>query len=71
MQWTTLDRSLMTALVIGVWILIALHIFASQPAEAQYSRTAIERIVESCTVHGEVYIYSREYGEIESGYISC
>jgi len=31
----------------------------------------IEYTVENCTVRGEVYLYSEQYGEIEGGSISC
>jgi len=31
----------------------------------------IEDTVEDCSVSGEVYLYSEQYGEIEGGSISC
>ncbi len=71
---TTLDRVLIASLSIGVWFLLT-H-FAIQSAFAQgLDRRDIERIIERCSVYGEVYVYdisgSEGYGEIESGYISC
>ena len=34
-------------------------------------RRYIERVVDGCSVSVEVYMYSEQYGSIESGSISC
>ena len=71
---TTLDRVLIASLSIGVWVLFT-HL-AIQSAFAQgLDRRDVQRIVENCSVSGDVYVYeiseSDGYGEISSADISC
>ena len=40
-------------------------------ADEQRSKREIERIIERCTVSGNVYMYSEDYGNINNGYIDC
>ena len=40
-------------------------------AEDQRSKSSIRRIIENCSVRGDVYIYRDDYGELQGGRISC
>ena len=40
-------------------------------AEDQRSKYSIRTIIEDCSVKGDVYIYSENYGELDSGRIYC
>ena len=70
---TRLDRGLLAFLGIGVWVLIAVTFGSTTvDGEAQgLTEREVKRIVERCTVTGEVYLYSKNYGEIESASINC
>lgn len=89
---TRLDRGLLAFLGVGVWVLVAVTLGSSTlhgEAQEGVTRSQVIRIVEDCTVSGtvtgsvsgEVYLYSDDYGSIESGsiengsivyaYISC
>jgi len=76
----TIDRLILGALAVGVWALIAIQVTSHTPAYAAASidadevyglRSFVERVVEDCSVSGEVFIYSKEYGSLESVSISC
>jgi hypothetical protein len=76
----TIDRLLLGALSLGVWVLI-FHELVDSPLYAQsddvYAENVsgladfIEGVVENCEVIGDVYLYSEEYGELDDGEISC
>jgi hypothetical protein len=63
-------RILLAALVVGVWVLVAVTLTSSSvQAEGQQgrsSRRAVQRIVEGCTVDGPV-----SDGWMYGGSISC
>jgi hypothetical protein len=65
---THIDRVLVAALVVGVWVLVAVTL-TSSPVQAEgqeMNRRAVERIVERCTVRGPV-----DQGFMYRGRISC
>ena len=65
---TYIDRILIAALVVGVWVLVAVTL-TSSPVQAEgqeMNRRAVRRIVESCTVNGPV-----DEGWMYGGSISC
>jgi hypothetical protein len=65
---TYIDRILIAALVVGVWVLVAVTLTSSSArAEGQdMDRRAVQRIVERCTVDGPV---SEDW--MYGGSISC
>ena len=75
----TLDRVILGFMAMGVWtaiIMIYLHpIKASALSinadEIDGLESFISTVIENCSVGGEVYLYDEQYGEIESGHISC
>ena len=73
---TYIDRILIAALVVGVWVLVAVTL-TSSPVQAEgqeMNRRAVRRIVEGCRVSGEVtgtvYVYSERYGSLENAELS-
>ena len=50
---------------------LALRSVEPVQAEDQRSKREIERIIERCTVSGNIYMYSEDYGNITNGYIDC
>jgi hypothetical protein len=75
----TIDRAIMATLAAGIWTAIltfylqsnsvhALSISADDIDDLEY---AVENIVENCSVSGQVYMHSAEYGDIESATIDC
>jgi len=73
LMMTRLDRVLLAFLGIGVWVLIAVTLGSTkvQGDTQELTEYDVRRIVENCTVTGEVYLYSEDYGEIDGASISC
>ena len=75
----TIDRLILGALAVGVWTLVAIQVTSNTTAyaasidasEVDGLRRYVVRIVEDCSVNGDVYLYSEDYGELDGVYISC
>ena len=50
---------------------LALRSVEPVQAEDQLSRYEVENIIEDCSVRGDVWLYSDDWGEIDGGRISC
>ena len=78
-----IDRLILGALAVGIWVLVAIQVtsntraYASSIAasidayEVDGLRSYVARVVEDCSVSGEVHMYSEDYGSLESVTISC
>ncbi len=72
-----MDRFILGAIAIGIWMAVAMYVFipftanAIDTSDIDDFRRAVRRIVENCSVYGEVSIYDLQSGEIDGGYISC
>ena len=68
------DRTLLTFVGIGIWVLVAVTLGSSraQAAGEPLTAWAVQRIVEnSCTVTGEVHLYRDDEGQILRASIRC
>lgn len=69
-----LDRILTGLLSVGIWALtitIATYSMVGFSEEPR-SKREIQRIVERCSVSGDIWIpEGEEYGSLDGGYISC
>ena len=78
---TAIDRTLLTFLCVGVWVLTAISLASSSAkADSQgLDRYDVRSIVENCDVSGDVsgdvYMHGEDYGtfdgELDYGRISC
>ena len=69
-----IDRILLGVLAAGVWAAVAAYTLKPQTADAyahSLDSSDVRRIVEDCSVDGQVYIYGMPYGQIINGSISC
>ena len=75
MRW--IDRCILLSVGAGLWALVGTYMLDERHAVAQTFSVddvicdAVRMVGSRCTVHGEVYIFSAEFGEIEGGYLSC
>ncbi len=75
----TIDRLIIGALAIGVWVIVAIQVTSSTPAyaisidasEIDGLEDFIEDVVEDCSVQGEAIIYSEDHAELDGVSISC
>lgn len=76
----TIDRLIVATLAVGIWTAVLMFYIQSNSAHALSISAddiddldyAVNRIIENCSVSGEVYVgEDEEYGEISSASISC
>ena len=75
----TIDRLIFGTLAIGVWAVIAIQVTTHTPAyaasidvsEVDGLRGFVARVVENCSVEGQVYMWDEETGQLQNSSISC
>ncbi len=75
----SIDRLIFGTLAIGVWALIAIQVTTHTPAyaasidtsEIDGLRSFVGRVVENCSVEGQVYMWDEESGHLQNSSISC